>query len=80
MRGLEESDSGWASFDEADWINLGAVAICITSAALAAGLVEQLDLKVKIRTGTEQEARDAQILLPLKVRRAVARACAQRTT
>ena len=48
--------------------------VCITSAALGAGLtmgtvsLETLDLKVKQRCGTEDEKRHATALLPLKER------------
>ena len=77
LRRLDEaaSASGWAQFDSSrDYENLAAVGVCIVSAALAAGLtmgmvsVELLDLKVKLRTGTDDERAHARALLPLKQR------------
>ena len=78
LRRLDESGGGggdgWARFDSSrDYENLAAVAVCIVSAALAAGLtmgmvsVELLDLKVKLRTGTTRRAH-ARALPQLKQR------------
>ena len=67
-----EAAGDFASFDnETDWINSGLTLLCVCCAALAAGLtmglvsLEAFDLRIKERSGSEQEKRLAKKLLPL---------------
>ena len=67
--------TGWADFDsDAQWVDLGLVLVCLTCAALAAGLtlatasLEPLDLKVTARAGAPADAAAARRLLPLTTR------------
>jgi len=62
----------WNDIDSVDdWVFLTCAVLCVVSAGLASGLtmgllsIDRLKLQVKMQTGTKEERKQAEIIMPL---------------